>query len=61
MIDIVKQNRLESLACACWLIAAVAFLIDGNYLMSLLSALLFVGNFIQLYGKVKKSKEYDND
>lgn len=39
MIEIVKQNRLESLACACWFIAAVAFLL----------ALLFVGNFIQLY------------
>lgn len=29
MIEIVKQNRLETLACACWFIAAAAFLIDG--------------------------------
>lgn len=59
MFEVVKQNRLEAVECVCWFITAVAFLLAGNYLLTFVFLLLFLGKFIQLYGKVKKSKEYD--
>lgn len=61
MTEIFRKNRLDTLGCVCWFMSAVAFLLDGNYLMAFLATLLFVGNIIQLYLKVKKSKEYDKD
>lgn len=61
MIEIVKQNWLEVFQIVCYIIVIVSFTLAGNYLLSFIFVLLFAGKLFQLYGKVKKSKEYDND
>lgn len=61
MIEFVKQNWLEVFQIVCYLIAVVAFILAGQYLLAFVFTALLFGNLIQLNGKVKKSKEYDND
>lgn len=61
MIEIVKQNWLEVFQIVCYIIVIVSFILAGHYLLSFIFALLFTGKLFQLYGKMKKSKEYDND
>lgn len=61
MMEFVKQNWLEVFQIVCYLIAVVAFILAGQYLLSFVFAALLFGNLFQLNGKVKKSKEYDKD